>query len=179
MKATLLFALVALCLAPQAQAKSTSEYTSLSNCKMLINSEDDPEAPIDYFLSVCKGREGMDVVFAGGDSRSWIDLAPAGTKFDHVEGWGLTMDQAQGQFPNIAGNKLEWRYNDGKLTGLIVRTTGQDPDSLNSRETLTVVRLDARDKTKGCVIGVVNAKKPNANLKARMIADSAGQCPAE
>lgn len=159
-----------------AQARTTSEYTRLDNCKILSSSENDPNAEIDYFTSVCKGRDGYVVELAGGDSRSWIKLLAKGEKLDNRIGWGLSMDEAEGQFPNIEGDKLEWRYRGGKLNALIVRVSGQDPDTLDVRTTLAVIRYDAHQEQRGCVIGVVNARDPQANLKARAIADSNAIC---
>lgn len=173
--ATLVLALIVLG-ACQAQAKATSEYTSLDDCKTLASSENDPNAEIDYFSAVCKGRDGYRVMYAGGDARSWIDLVPKTEKIPDTIEFGISVDGRQGYFPNIAGRKLEWRYNDGKLTALIVRTSGMDPESDQSRDHLTVIRINTNDVRKSCVIAVVNARNSKANEKARIAADSARQC---
>lgn len=178
MKSALLLALGMILSVSAAQAKSTSEYTSLeeSNCKMLVDSANDPNAEIDYFQSICKGRDGLDIDFSGGDSRSWISLVKAGSPKSEISTGDSMEGGEQGYFPNIAGKKLEWRYNDGDLSALIVRTHGMDPETNEGRYTLTVMRVDAKDKTKSCVIGVVRANQKNANAKARAIADSSRTC---
>ena len=155
---------------PLAQAASTSAYTDLANCKILSSSENDPEPEIDYFTSVCQGREGFDVRVDGGDLRSWISLAIQGT--EELVAENISFSFLVGQFPYVAGSKLEWRYTNGRLTALIVRMGGQDPENPNNElASLTVIRVDKFNLDKACVIGVVNAKQANANLKARAVAD--------
>lgn len=178
MKSALLLALGMILSVSAAHAKSTSEYTSLedSNCKMLANSEDDKDAEIDYFSSVCKGRDGLDIDFSGGDSRSWISLIKAGTEPSEISTGDSMEGEKQGQFPNIAGKKLEWRYSNGNLNALIVRTHGLDPETNEGRYTLTIMRVDKKDQTKSCVLDVISAQQKNANAKARAIADSKLTC---
>ncbi len=78
-----------------------------------------------------------------------------------------------GQFPNVAGSKIEWRYTNGKLTAIIVRMSGQDPDDHNNElVNLSVIRIDKSNLEKTCVVGLVNAKQANANQKARAVADN-------
>ena len=173
----LVIALATLALAVSAHAKSTSEYTNLSECKTIASSENDPNAEIDYFQSVCKGRDGYKVLLAGGDSRSWVQLLAKGDKISNEIGFAMMFDEREGYFPNVAGNKLEWRYTNGKLNALIVRVNGQDPDDYNkSVDTLVVIRVDAKKDAKGCVIDVVNARQADANAKARISADSNLKC---
>ena len=171
MKYIILFSILASSTATY--AASVSAYSDLgSSCKVLSSSENDPNAEIDYFTSVCQGREGFDIRVDGGDLRSWISLARHNT--DTLVAENISFSFREGQFPNVAGSKLEWRYTNGDLTALIVRMSGQDPDNSNNElETLAVMRLSKASPEKSCVVGVVNAKLPNANLKARAIADSA------
>jgi hypothetical protein len=170
MKHLILFSLISIALT--ANAASTSAYSDLTTCKVLTSSENDPNAPIDYFTSVCQGREGFDVHLDGGDLRSWISLSLR-NKADLIAE-NISFSFESGQFSNIAGSKLEWRYRDNKLNALIVRMSGQDPENINKElSTLAVIRIDKNNPSGACVIGVVNAHQANANLLARAIADSA------
>jgi hypothetical protein len=171
MKQVLIIALILSALT--AKASSDSAYTDINQaCRVLSSSEDDPNAEIDYFTSVCPGREGFDVRLDGGDSRSWISLVKKGTSEFVAE--DISFGEYAGQFPNVAGSKLEWRYTNGQLTSLIVRMSGQDPeDYTNQLVTLNVVRIDKRNLSEICVVGRVNAKQADANQKARDIADNA------
>ena len=166
----LLMALMGLALAGTAQAAShTSHYTTLTNCKVIGSSENEPEPEIDWFKSVCPGREGFDVIHAGGDARSWIGLVKKGASYDSgVEYYEQLMTWNFGQFPTVAGEKLEWRYVGQKLTALIVRTDGYDPDADKTNQGLVVLRVDLETPEKACVIG-----QTTSNAEARRIADDA------
>ena len=155
---------------------ATSAYTSLEDkdCNYITSSNDDPDAEIDYFKSICPGRDGYLVKLAGGDIRSWVGLLAPGQKYDEANDfYGPLMEGSLGQFPNVQGSKLEWRYSDGKLVAFILRMIAQDPEDYEkSIETLVVVRVDTADLSKACLAGSVDVKKtPNANVAARAIAD--------
>jgi len=173
MKHIILFSIISMALS--AQAASTSVYTDIGDaCKILTTSENDPNAEIDYFTSVCPGREGFDVRIDGGDLRSWVSLVKKGTEDFVAE--NISFSFGLGQFPYVAGSKLEWRYTNGKLTALIVRMGGQDPEDYNNElQSLAVIRINKDQPDKACVVGVVNAKKADANTKARLIADSSAK----
>lgn len=169
MKHMIIFSVIFMALS--AKAFTTSAYTDLSSCRVLTSSENDPNAEIDYFTSVCEGREGFDVRIDGGDLRSWVSLVKAGTEDFVAE--NISFAFGEGQFPNVAGSKLEWRYTNGTLTALIVRMSGQDPEDYNNElVNLAVIRINKSRPSESCVVGLVNAKFPNANAKARAIADS-------
>jgi hypothetical protein len=171
MKQIILLSLMTMALSLQAKAVSVSAYTSLETCKILTSSENDPDAEIDYFTSVCEGREGFDVRIDGGDLRSWVSLVKQNTEDFVAE--NISFAFGEGQFPYVAGSKLEWRYTDNTLTALIVRMGGQDPEDYNNElQNLAVIRINKDRPAEACVVGLVNAKLPNANLKARAIADS-------
>ncbi len=189
MKISLQVSLLALALsfgfAAQAVAApvATSAYTSLEDkdCNLLASSEDDENAEIDYFKSICPGRDGYLVKLAGGDIRSWVGLLKPGQKYDDANDfYGPLMEGSMGQFPNVQGSKLEWRYSDGKLVAFILRMTAQDPEDYEkSIETLVVVRVNTADLSKACLAGSVDVSKvPNANTAARVIADDLSKtCP--
>lgn len=156
--------------------KFDSAYTSLDDkeCNLLTSSETDPEAQIDYFSSICPGRDGYQVKLLGGDIRSWIGLLKPGQAYDDgVDFYAPLMVGAEGHFPNVQGTKLEWRYADGKLVAFILRMTAQDIEEYEkSIENLVVLRVDTADLSKTCLLGSVNvAKVKNANEAARAMAD--------
>ena len=152
------------------QAAFTSEYTDLNQCKTLSSSENDPDAEIDYFTSVCPGRDGFDVRLDGGDSRSWLSLVTTGTEHFVAEYLGA---HTAGFFTYVIGSKVEWRYSNGKLIALIIRMGGQDPeDYTKSVTSLTVIRLDKNNPSAACTIKVINAQQAKANEKARAAADN-------
>jgi hypothetical protein len=130
-----------------------SEFTPLDSCKQLGRLAD--ELP-DSFKSICPGRDGMRVIFEGGDGRSWIGLLPPGAKYDQ----GTRLHANWGGFPEVTGKRLEWRYDGGKLTALIVRVKETEWSGL------TVWRVDAANPDQACLIG-----KTTSNEEAQAIAD--------
>lgn len=73
------------------------------------------------------------------------------------------------------GKLVEWRMAEGKPVGAIVRVwrTVADPKSGADRtsEDLLVIKLAPKA---ACRIGAISARLPNANEKARRLADTAG-----
>jgi hypothetical protein len=184
MKISLLALVMILGFAIQSHAAvAVSKYSSLEDkdCNLMSSSADDAEAEIDYFKSVCPGQDGYLVKFAGGDIRSWVGILKPGEKYDEAaDFYQQLMQGAKGQFPNVQGNKLEWRYNDGKLVAFILRMTAQDPEvEGKDLENLVVVRVSSSDFSKACLIGSVDTKTVvNSNVAAQAIADDASkQCP--
>jgi hypothetical protein len=159
-----------------------SKYSSLDDkdCNLISSSADDTAAQIDYFKSICPGHDGYLVKYAGGDIRSWVGILKPGEKYEAAaEFFQPLMEGAKGQFPNVQGNKLEWRYNDGKLVAFILRMTAQDPFVMEKDiESLVVIRVSSSDFSKACLIGSVDTKTTaNSNVAARVIADDASlQC---
>ena len=113
-----------------AAVKMSSKYSSLEDkaCKMIDASDLHPNPEIDYFKSTCPGLDGLTVIYAGGDIRSWIGLIEPGKTYEEgVEFFDL-LNGEYGQFPNVAALNVEWRYNGAELVAMIVRMNGQDPD---------------------------------------------------
>ena len=170
----LLFATVAcLALVSSAQAQSaTSAYTSLDDkdCKVLRTYQTNPEVVLpDFFEAICPGRNGMQVILEGGDSRSNIGLLPRGAAYK--EGARFRVDHTVvGSFPNIEGKRLEWRYRGSKLVALIVRMVGGNDHDGTDFHGLVVFRVDTAKLDQACVIG-----KTTSNEEARGIADDLGR----
>lgn len=144
-----------------------SHYTSLTNCQVLRSSQQEKEPEIDYFESLCPGREGFNVALEGGDARSWIGLVAASEDYeDRVSFYGPLMGTNFGQFPNVEGEKLEWRYKGNELVALIVRMSGHADGENTSRNGLVVLRVNKKSLADTCAIG-----KTTDNEQARAIAD--------
>ncbi len=166
--------------AAQAATVATSKYSSLEDkdCNLLNSSDDEAEAEIDYFNSLCPGHDGYQVKLLGGDIRSWVGILKPGEKYkDGADFYQALMQGSNGHFANVQGTRLEWRYNDGKLVAFIVRMIAQDVDDYEkSVESLVVVRTNPNDFSKSCLIGSVNVRVvADANVVARQIADDASK----
>ena len=147
---------------------ATSAYTSLENgCRVLRTFSTDPDAVLpDFFESICPGRDGLRVIYEGGDSRSWIGLLPPGVAYEN----GARLHFNWGGFPSIDGKRLEWRYHGTELVALIVRmVTGSKNDGTKFRG-LVVFRVDTTKLDQTCAIG-----KTSSNEEARAIADDLGE----
>ena len=149
---------------------ASSVYTSVEEkkCKMLQDSSKDPEAEIDYFTMSCPGRDGYEIIVDGGDARSWLVIKKKGKEI-----YDMRVDEfnnAPGGFPYVGGKVLEWCYSDAKkLTALIIRITGQGPDSSNKEVSkLFVIR---HQDGKFCFLG-----SDPTNEGARKLADSPQAC---
>lgn len=118
-----------------------SKYTTLEikQCRMLEDSANNPNAEGDYFSMLCPGRESYSVTVEGGDLRSTLVLKKGETEVYNM--WSDLFKQPVGQFPNVSGKVLEWRYDaQKKLLGLIVRVNGSDADTQKTISRLFVIR---------------------------------------
>jgi hypothetical protein len=152
-----------LCGAQAAEARS--EYTSLdTGCKVLWRAADQhPLPPLpDAFESICPGRDGMRVMLEGGDARSWIGLLPRGAKYDQ----GKRLYAGWGDFPEITGKRLEWRYHGSKLVALIVRNEWTEQSDGKTVSGLVIWRVDTSKLDKACADG-----RTTSNEEAQAIAD--------
>jgi hypothetical protein len=73
---------------------------------------------------------------------------------------------------NSVGNKIEWRLKDGKAIATILRwKVSYDPEnSEKTKDWLVVTKLEGRNS---CHMGYVEGSFPQANDKARKLADTA------
>jgi hypothetical protein len=160
--------LAGLVLATPAFAGFDSAYTDfiLEDTKNCTNTTPPVEEgePADFGSFTCKGYTDYVVMFAEGDLRSSVAF---GTKVaDHC-----ASSQSLPGF-NSVGKKIEWRLKDGKPVATILRWFESfDPnDSTRLREWLIVTKLDVGNS---CHMGYVEGGFPNANERARSIADQA------
>ncbi len=148
-----------------------SAYTSLEEkkCQVLESSENDPEAEIDYFSMACPGRDGYSIQVAGGDLRSWLVVL----KNNQVvyDGMADINNHIGGHFAYIAGEVLEWRYDQAnKLVSLIVRVNAQDEN--DSNKALSRLLVFRHNNGRFCFLGI-----QKTNEAAQRIADSRNDCP--
>lgn len=163
-------ALTLLASALAATISGSSAYTSLleRNCQ-----DQTANAPTDYFVAACPGRDGLGVKYEGGDGRSWIGLFKKGeSPADGPSYADLIAKGAKGAFANVHGRNLEWRYVNRKLVALIVRTSATALDENTSIENLVVLRVDPANLANACLVGVVDTKAEfPSNAAARAMAD--------
>ena len=162
----------ALTIASQAGAQDiTSAYTDLAADKTCTTyAAADPNEGGDWANLVCDGYRGYPVFLFYGDARESLfygfppasDLAPVWESFDPF---------------NSTGPKIEWRLErKGERTvpfATIHRWFVSDPyDETQNIEVLVVEKVGQPHERDGCAVGyVVASGNPNANEKARTIAD--------
>jgi hypothetical protein len=165
MRGLILFTSLFLC--STAFAGYDSAYTdfNLKTCKQLTpeTSGEDGESS---GVMECKGYKGMPVTFAEGDLRSFVAFGEGGQ--DHC-----AFHQTFGGF-NSPGNKIEWRLKEGKAIATILRWT-VSYDSEDSSKTKTWLVVTKIDEGQSCQIGYVEGSYPQANEKARWLADTAAE----
>lgn len=114
----------------------------------------------------CKGYKGLPVTFAEGDLRALVAFGKDGRNH-------CAFHQTFSGF-NSVGNKIEWRLKDGKAIATILRwKVSYDPEnSEKTKEWLVITKVEDRQS---CQIGFVEGSYPNANEKARWLADTAAE----
>lgn len=156
-------ALVAfLLLSSAAYAANTSVYTKfdIENCPKLDQGNADEG---DGGSWLCKGYRDLKIYFAEGDLRQFVAFGKSPKQHCAAE-------QTFSGF-NSASNTIEWRLKTGKPIAAIQRwTVSYDPaDSGKTKNWLVVTRIEP---TNSCHMAMVEGAFPNANLKAREIADT-------
>jgi hypothetical protein len=75
---------------------------------------------------------------------------------------------------NSVGKRIEWRLKDGKPIAAILRwkVSYDSEDSTKTRDWLVVTKVEDRQS---CHVGYVEGSYPDANAKARWLADTAAE----
>lgn len=145
-----------------AYAANTSVYTKfdIAKCPKLDQGKTD-EGESGSWL--CKGYRDLKIYFAEGDLRQFMAFGKSPKQHCAAE-------QTFSGF-NSANNTIEWRLKAGKPLAAIQRwTVSYDPeDSAKTKTWLVVTRIESSNS---CHMAVVEGAVPNANLKAREIADT-------
>ncbi|MGJ8696638.1 MAG: hypothetical protein ACSHYF_09995 [Verrucomicrobiaceae bacterium] len=171
MKTTLLTALTVLLLSNPAFANPTSFYSTTAQkfVAVLSDSALENEPEIDHFEHLCPGYGGYELLFHGGDLRSWIDIRYQGTTSDL---FGDSMNAANGLFAYKENDVVEWRgtLKEKVFTpyAIIYRMRAQDiEDDKKTHSRLIVVALN---KGNAKVLGSFEGK--DADAKAKKLADT-------
>lgn len=146
-----------------------SKYTSTAqkSAVKFHREKDDPSE----FDGLFRGLGGYDLVFRGGDERSWINVKFGKSVVDLRE---ATMDLGVGIgfFPHKANDTVEWRgvETNGRFIphAVIYRIVGVDENGKRGKTRLVVIKLS---KERSRIIG--HADEPNAEAEAERIADAA------
>lgn len=161
-----LLAIIPFLIAPSiALAANTSAYTKydIEKCaKFDVGNADEGDGG----SWLCKGYGDLKIYFAEGDLRQYVGFGKSPKKTCAAE-------QTFSGF-NSTNNTIEWRLNKGKVIAAIQRwTVSYDPeDSAKTKTWLVVTRIEP---TNACHMAVVEGAFPNANAKAREIADQSAE----
>lgn len=149
--------------------KPVSKFTSTAK-KDAIHFHREKDDPSD-FGGIYRGFAGYDLVFVGGDERSWINIRFAKTVVDLRD---ATMDLGAGIgfFPHKANDTVEWRgiEENGKFLpyAVIYRIVGLTENGQRDKTRLVVIKLDGQ---RSRIIGHADGEK--AQAEAERIADDA------
>jgi len=152
--------------APAAAQTIGSRYTilDLRRCRTL---EIIPEG--DSVRRRCPGLAGIPLFVNEGDGRSEIDA-------------GLDDDQWESMPAfNAIGDRIEWRLSGGRPFAIIYRLRLFATENSPAGSALIVEAIGRGADAPGCRIGVVDGALPDANARARALADRLardGRCPA-
>lgn len=153
----LLWALCGLaCAAPAAAQTVGSRYTMLDlrRCRTL---EIIPEG--ESVRLRCPGLAGIPLFVNEGDGRSEIDAG-----FDDGEWESLPAF-------NTIGDRVEWRLSGGRPFAIIYRLRLAATEGAPAGSALIVEAIGHGAGAPGCRIGVVDGALPDANVRARALAD--------
>ncbi len=156
--------LASMLFAAPALAGTDSVYTELDLKKcMRVTPETSGEDGESSGIFECKGVGKYVVTFAEGDLRSFVSFGTESA--DHC-----SFRQTFGGF-NSVGNRIEWRRRNGTPVATILRwTVSYDPE--NSEKTKTWLVVTKLEADQSCHMGYVEGATPNANEKARALADA-------
>jgi hypothetical protein len=152
-----------------ADDKPISKFTSTAKEKAAKFHREKDE-PSD-FAGLFRGFGGYDLVFLGGDERSWINIKFGGSVVDLRD---ATMDLGAGIgfFPHKANDVVEWRgiEQNGKFVpyAVIYRIVGLTENGQRDKTRLVVIKLEPQ---RSRIIG--HADGDNAQAEAERIADGA------
>jgi hypothetical protein len=162
---TLLAAILLLSAPSLSLAANTSVYTKfdIEKCPRLDAGNADEGEGGSW---LCKGYGNLKIYFAEGDLRQFVAFGKSPKKTCAAE-------QTFSGF-NSANTTIEWRLNKGKPIAAIQRwTVSYDPeDSAKTKTWLVVTRIE---RSNSCRMAVVEGAFPNANVKAREIADQSAE----
>ena len=143
-------------------AQPTSRYTSLDlrRCRTL---EAIPEG--ESVRRLCPGLAGIPLYVNEGDGRAEIDAGRDDGQWESL-----------GPFNRI-GDRIEWRLSAGRPFAIIYRLRFSATENGPAGSALVVEAIGGRTRP-GCRLGLVDGALPDANARARALADrSLGGAP--
>ena len=158
--------LAALSAAPAAAQIASSRYTMLDlrRCRTL---ETIPEG--ESVRRRCPGLAGISLFVNEGDGRSEIDAGFDDGEWESVPAF------------NTIGDRIEWRLSGGRPFAIIYRLRTTGTESAPAGSALIVERIGRGAGAPGCRIGLIDSALPDANARARALADRQARnlrCPA-
>ena len=147
--------LAALAAAPGAAQTITSRYTllDLHRCRTL---EIIPEGESVRWR--CPGLAGIPLFVNEGDGRSEIDAGYDDGEWESVPAF------------NTIGDRIEWRLSAGRPYAIIYRLRKAATADAPAESALIVEAIGYRG-VPGCRIGLIDGASPDANRRARALAD--------
>jgi hypothetical protein len=154
-------------LATSAIAGYDSAYTDFvpESCKQIEPGAAEGEGEFSPTYE-CKGYKGLSVTFVEDDLRSVVAFGRDGRNH-------CAMHQTFSGF-NSVGKRIEWRLKDGKAIAAILRwkVSYDSEDATKTKDWLVVTKVEDRQS---CHVGYVEGSYPDANAKARWLADTAAE----
>ncbi len=151
--------------------KVTSFYSSTNrkHVAVLESSEHLENPEIDYFVELCPGYGGYELLHQGGDGRSTVEVK-YGEKVSDL--YRATFKASPGTFSHVANDVVEWR---GVVKGksfiphaIIYRYSGTvDEEKQTQKSVLLVIAINKGDAK---LLGACSGK--DESQKARALADS-------
>jgi hypothetical protein len=132
-------------LAVAATAGSQSIYSriDLKGCWVADAETDARYARRGLGVQECPAPAGYRLFLVSSDARSWIDLWRTGGDTKWSAERSVVYDSPVGNFPNVAGDRVEWRLESGRARALIFRVVAQVPDEPTKQTSaLYVVALE-------------------------------------
>ena len=90
----------------------------------------DPETVTAYArrglgVQECPAPTGYRLFLVSSDARSWVDVRSTGSGTTWSGEHSVVYDSPIGNFPNVAGNTVEWRLESGRAKALIFKVVAQ------------------------------------------------------
>ena len=117
----------------------------------------------------CPGLAGIPLFVNEGDGRSEIDAGRDDGEWESLAAF------------NAIGDRIEWRLADGRPFAIIYRLRTIAGEGAPAQSALIVEAIGRGASAPGCRIGLVDGALPDANLRARALADTQAHgrhCPA-
>jgi hypothetical protein len=113
----------------------------------------------------CPGLAGIPLFVNEGDGRSEIDAGRDDGQWESLPGF------------NSLGDRIEWRLSGGRPFAIIYRLRLAAAEGAQAGSALIVEAIGHGAGSPGCRLGVVDGALPDANARARALADRSARSP--